>query len=172
MFYFSGEHAAYRQPDEVRAGARPYPTDRQLPANPLFKTRRTSVTCCECHFANAKCFLWVGTGPGLTRFDGRHFTTVEFSPEVQLATVRSRSGVCSRVCCTFFDRRGKSPAGMVGHASSACRRALARHLRAKAMPIPLFLPTAIRAYGSIRPRRTNQSWNWRVSRAGYCSSSI
>lgn len=28
-------------------------------------------------------FLWVGTGGGLARFDGRHFTTVEFSPEVQ-----------------------------------------------------------------------------------------
>jgi signal transduction histidine kinase/ligand-binding sensor domain-containing protein len=28
-------------------------------------------------------FLWVGTGGGLARFDGRHFTTAEFSPEVQ-----------------------------------------------------------------------------------------
>jgi signal transduction histidine kinase/ligand-binding sensor domain-containing protein len=28
-------------------------------------------------------FLWVGTGAALERFDGRHFTTIEFSPEVQ-----------------------------------------------------------------------------------------
>jgi ligand-binding sensor domain-containing protein len=26
-------------------------------------------------------FLWVGTGEGLVRFDGRHFTTIEFSPQ-------------------------------------------------------------------------------------------
>ncbi len=28
-------------------------------------------------------FLWVGTGAALDRFDGRHFTTIEFSPQMQ-----------------------------------------------------------------------------------------
>jgi ligand-binding sensor domain-containing protein len=50
-------------------------------------------------------FLWVGTAEGLARFDGRHFTTIEFSrtrlqePAIPAAEGQAGGGDQRRVSC-------------------------------------------------------------------------